>query len=200
MSLFFAMAVYALTMSISPGPVNMITLSSGVNYGLRKTLPFVSGAAIGFTLLLTAVGMGVSQLVTRAPLFLNSLAFLGTIFIGYLGYKIATSKPDIDAKSEQIPTFLHGVLLQWLNPKAWIASLSGVSAFGLAGSPSTLIAFCTLYLFICFASIATWAFIGSRLAGIIESESQITQFNILMGLGLILVAIYLFYLQISAPT
>ncbi|EPP7098025.1 LysE family transporter, partial [Klebsiella michiganensis] len=43
-------------MSISPGPVNMVIISSGANHGFRKTLPFISGATTGFTLLLILVG------------------------------------------------------------------------------------------------------------------------------------------------
>jgi threonine/homoserine/homoserine lactone efflux protein len=52
----FAMLMFSLTMSISPGPVNMVIISS--SHGFRKTLPFVSGATIGFTLLLILVGFG----------------------------------------------------------------------------------------------------------------------------------------------
>ena len=58
MSLLFAMFSFSLAMSISPGPVNMIILSSGVNYGVKKTIPYVSGATIGFTLLLLFTGLG----------------------------------------------------------------------------------------------------------------------------------------------
>jgi threonine/homoserine/homoserine lactone efflux protein len=197
MSLFFAMGMFALTMSISPGPVNMITLSAGVNYGLRRTMPFVCGAAIGFTLLLATVGLGVSQLVERTPIFLNVLSFLGAILIAYMGYRIATAKPSHDTQVHEAPVFAQGFLLQWLNPKAWIASLTGVSAFGLADSRGMLIAFCTMYLVVCFASIATWAYIGSRLTETLENDSRLATFNTLMGAALILVAIFLFYLQLK---
>ena len=57
MSLILAMFMFALTMSISPGPVNMVIISSGANHGFRKTLPFISGATTGFTLLLILVGL-----------------------------------------------------------------------------------------------------------------------------------------------
>ena len=52
MTLIFAMCSFALSMSISPGPVNLVTLSSGINHGFLRTLPFVAGASIGFSLLL----------------------------------------------------------------------------------------------------------------------------------------------------
>lgn len=67
MSLFVAMCFFSLTVSISPGPVNMTILSTGVNYGFKRSIPLVSGATVGFTLLLTAVGLGISNVVAQAP-------------------------------------------------------------------------------------------------------------------------------------
>lgn len=197
MSIIFAMCLFALSMSISPGPVNMITLSTGVNYGFWRTLPFVSGAAIGFTLLLAAIGLGISRLVQHVPVFLDVLAYLGAAFICYMGYRIATATPNVEPESRNKPGFFQGCILQWLNPKAWISSLSSVSGFGLADSYSMLFVFCGLYLVICFASVASWAYLGSRLSAVMVSESRIARFNFLMGGLLVLVAVYLLYLQVS---
>ena len=94
MSLFFAMFSFSLAMSISPGPVNMVVVSSGANYGIRKTFGFVSGGSIGFTLLLLFVGLGFSKVIDLYPHFLDVLAVVGSLFIVYMGYKIATSKPN----------------------------------------------------------------------------------------------------------
>jgi threonine/homoserine/homoserine lactone efflux protein len=125
MSLIIAIALFALTMSISPGPVNMVTLSTGVNHGFWPTMPFVSGAVTGYTLLLVAIGLGMSQLVEQVPVFLDVLTYCGVSFICYMGYKIAVSKPSIESGSAKRPNFFHGFLMQWLSPKAWIAGLSG---------------------------------------------------------------------------
>jgi threonine/homoserine/homoserine lactone efflux protein len=43
MSLLLAMFSFSLVMSISPGPVNMVIVSSGATYGVRNTFGFVSG-------------------------------------------------------------------------------------------------------------------------------------------------------------
>lgn len=60
MTLIFAMCSFALSMSISPGPVNLVTLGSGINHGFLRTLPFVAGASIGFTLILFLLDIGLS--------------------------------------------------------------------------------------------------------------------------------------------
>ncbi len=118
MSVILAMCLFSLSMSISPGPVNLITLTTGVNHGVRKAMPFVSGATLGFTLLLLFVGLGVGLLAAENTELMQLLGYIGTGFICYMGFKIATAKPELNLAAEQHPSFVQGFLLQWLNPKA----------------------------------------------------------------------------------
>jgi len=193
MSIFIAMCLFSLSMSISPGPVNITILSSGVNYGFKPSFPFVSGATIGFTLLLTAVGLGISNLVAQVPIFYEVLRYVGTGYMSFIGYKIMVSRPDIEFKEEQRPSFLQGFLMQWLNPKAWIACLSGVSAFGLNNSPMMLSIFVCIYFLICYVSLAAWALLGTKLQFLTKITNGMKVFNMAMGGSLIIVAIYLLF-------
>lgn len=195
MSVILAMCLFALTMSITPGPVNLVTLATGLNYGFKKALPFVSGATIGFTLLLLAVGLGLHHLTEIIPFFMDVLGYGGTGFICYMGYKIATSKPEIEVGSGELPSFSNGFFLQWLNPKAWIACLSGVSAFNLTGSNSMLLIFCSLYFSICYLSIGSWALLGGQISPFINNRRRLLIFNSLMGGVLVIVGLYLLFLQ-----
>ena len=130
MSLLIAMISFSLAMSISPGPVNMVIVSSGASYGIRKTFSFVSGATIGFTLLLLFIGLGFYEIIDLYPNILKYIAVAGSLFIIYMGYLLATSKPALDIKQQNLPTFIQGFLLQWLNPKAWIAWIACVAGGG----------------------------------------------------------------------
>ena len=196
MSLLIAMAAFSLAMSISPGPVNMIIISSGVNNGFKRTMPFVSGATIGFTLLLLFIGFGLYQVVNNYPAFLKYLAVAGSAFIIYIGYKIASSLPDLKVSEQNVPKFYEGFLLQWMNPKAWIACVSGVSLFSTPDTHLTLITFITVYFVVCYASLAVWAILGDRVSIVLNSELRLRIFNIAMGTMLIGTSIYLLYLQL----
>ena len=195
MSLIIAMSLFALSMSVSPGPVNLVTFSSGLNYGFLPSLPCVAGAASGFTLLLIVVGLGLGEIVALSPVLMQVLAYAGTAFICYMGYKIATAHPELPGAPERQPHFFQGAALQWLNPKAWIASLSGVSAFE-ATLGNGLFVFARLYLVICFFSVAVWAFAGARVSELLSDGSNLLWCNRVMGGLLIIVAIYLLYLHI----
>ena len=191
MSIILAMCLFSLSMSISPGPVNFITLSTGANHGFRSAIPFVSGATIGFTLLLFLIGVGLDRLAADYGVFLDLLGYCGSALICFMGYKIATSDPAIEIRKEGAPSFAQGFLLQWLNPKAWAACLAGVSAFDLAGAHARLALFVGLYFVICYFGIGCWAVIGDRVHLIFRSSRSLRLFNVLMGAGLVLVALYL---------
>ncbi|MCL6414063.1 LysE family translocator [Aestuariirhabdus sp. Z084] len=191
MSLLISMSLFSLSMSISPGPVNIITLSTGVNYGFRKALPFVSGATVGFTLLLLLIGLSVDLIASFSGRFLHLLSYAGCAFILYMGYGIMTSSGAISAAHGKLPTFLQGAGLQWLNPKAWAACLAGVSAFNLSQSYELLAMFVMIYFVICYLSIGSWALLGDRLTGVVGKEKNIRLLNRVMGGALILVALQL---------
>jgi threonine/homoserine/homoserine lactone efflux protein len=81
--------------------------------------------------------------------------------------------------------------MQWLNPKAWIACLSGVSAFSLNHSLHLLLSFVCIYCLTCYLSLAAWALLGSKLQFLTRVKNGIRIFNLFMGGSLIIVAIYL---------
>lgn len=197
MSLLLAMFSFSLAMSISPGPVNMIILSSGVNYGVKKTIPYVTGATVGFTLLLLFIGFVFEQFIKTYPSFLTYLAIGGSLFIVYMGYKIASSKPEIEVKKTNIPKFYEGFLLQWLNPKAWIACVSGVSIFSSAESYAPFLMFAVIYFIVCYISLSLWAILGERLSFLLNSHFRLRLFNISMGVLLMVTAIYLCYTHLA---
>jgi arginine exporter protein ArgO len=92
-------------MSISPRPVNMVIISSGASYGFRRTFPFVSGATIGFTLLLIVIGFGFYASIEKYPLFFKYLDVAGSAFIIYIGYKIASSRSELSLTKSEVPSF-----------------------------------------------------------------------------------------------
>jgi len=195
MSVILAMCLFSLSMSISPGPVNLITLSTGVNHGVRSAMPFVAGATVGFSILLLFIGLGVGQVAAENGELMAMLGYIGSGFICYMGYKIATSDGNIEIKRRNRPTFIHGAALQLLNPKAWIACLAGVSAFNLSASYEALMVFSTLYFIICYASVSSWAILGARISHLLTDERYLLMFNRVMGGTLVVVAIYLVSIQ-----
>ncbi|WP_122315872.1 LysE family translocator [Pseudomonas cichorii] len=198
LALIFAMSMFSLSMSISPGPVNMVIVASGANHGFWRTFPFVSGATIGFTLLLVFVGFWFLKIIESYPVFFEYLGIVGSTFIIYVGYKIASSHPELAIGKTDIPSFAQGFLLQWLNPKAWIACASGAALFSSPHTHTPLITFVAIYFAVCYLSLAAWAVLGERVSILLSNALRIRIFNLTMGGMLIATACYMLYLQFFA--
>lgn len=192
MILFISMVLFSLVMSITPGPVNLIILSSSANVGFQKTFGFISGSTIGFTLLLIGVALGLNQLVPSSLMHILSLG--GMVFLIYIGYKIFNASVSFENNHYTIPTFKEGFFLQWLNPKAWFACVSGVSMF--SGENHLLVLFIIIYFFICYLSLSFWGIISEKIYHISFINEKITVFNKIMGSLLIVIALYLGYQNI----
>ena len=175
-STIISMMSLSLAMSISPGPVNMITITSGTNNGFKKTFSFVSGATIGFTILLICVGFGFISIIDTYPMLLNIISIFGSLFIIYLGYKIASSNSKLQLNDEKkVPKFYEGFLLQWLNPKAWIACVAGTSLF--SHNILELVTFIIIYFIICYISIGSWALFGHHATKILNNNFKLKLFS-----------------------
>lgn len=186
-TVIFSMTIFALVGAISPGPVNIIATSSGASFGFRRTVPHVLGATLAYTLIVLLVGIGLNQWLSLYPQITAVMTYLGSVFLLYMAFKIATAVP-IDfiqgADIEQPPAFIEGALAQVLNPKAWLVSMSGVSVFVSVHNQSMLylLVFCIISFIVCFIGIATWAALGQLIQGLLSSRSRQIKFNISMGL------------------
>ncbi|MGY4003443.1 LysE family translocator [Aeromonas sanarellii] len=190
-SLLFSMAGFALAMSISPGPVNLVALGTGARYGFPASLRHVVGATMGFILLLLLMGLGLGGALSRWPLVAGVLHWGGVLFLCYLAWQLLVDSGRVEGVDGGPPAFWYGALMQWLNPKAWLAASMGMGAYGVAGGVGQIVLFTALYLVICLVSIACWAYAGSRLQGWLIAPRRLRWFNRAMALLLLLSAAYL---------
>ncbi|MDB4219340.1 LysE family translocator [Emcibacteraceae bacterium] len=196
MSLFIPMFIYSLSMGITPGPNNIIALSTGVNYGFKKALPFAFGVIVGFNLLIAALGFGIGGIIANNNQLMDLLAFVAVGFIAFMGFKIASSPTEIKDGNNDNPGFIYGVFLQLINPKAWTSSLGAIAAFNLAGNNIGILLYMLISVFVVFFCIVFWAYAGSKITRFLSNKTKHRIFNLLMGGSLILLAAYLFFMKI----
>jgi len=195
LTILLTMISFSFAMSISPGPVNMMIITSGINNGFSKTFSFISGATIGFTFLLIIISLGLKTFLDEYPLFLEYLGYVGSFFIIYMGYKIASSKPNIEHKNSMKKLrFYEGFLLQWLNPKAWAASISGVAMFSF--NEYILAIFISIYFIVCYLSLSFWGLFGEKATKFLSTSKKLKVFNFIMGYILIISTLILVYISI----
>jgi threonine/homoserine/homoserine lactone efflux protein len=192
MTVLLSMAAFALASSISPGPVNVVALSAGAQHGFIASMRHVSGATVGFTVLLLLIGLGLHELLAHFPDLIDIVKWAGIGFLLYMAYKLAVDDGQLGAgKPARRPSFAHGAALQWLNPKAWLASLAGMGAYAADGDGKLVWQFTALYFVICYVSIASWAYAGTFLRKYLQEPKQMRRFNRVMATLLAASALYL---------
>lgn len=178
LSIILPMATFALVASLSPGPVNIVGLSSGARYPISKGLIFITGATIGFIILFLAVGYGLNSLLVIMPSAERWLTWAGIIFLLYLSYRLAFDNGTIqEAEADKAPGFFIGFLMQWLNPKAWIASAASIGAYIEGSDLSQLWLFAALYVPICWLSLSCWVYAGAFLRQKIHQPKTLRLIN-----------------------
>ncbi|CAI0818086.1 LysE family translocator [Serratia ficaria] len=191
MNIYLSMAAFALAASITPGPVNIVALSAGAQFGFGAAQRHVLGATLGFTLLLVLLGLGLHQLLTHWSALTRIIQWSGAAFLLFMAYRLAFDDGRLGESQAQAPSCRYGALMQWLNPKAWLASVASLGAFVGDGDIRLLWQFAALYFVICYASVACWAYAGAMLRGLLQQARNLRRFNRLMALLLAASACYL---------
>ena len=196
LSVIISMIIFAFVGAASPGPVNIIAISSSLSFGYRGTLAHITGASICYGLIVAVVGLGLNQLLLRYPQFNQGVKYLGAVFLMYMSYRIAVAigAEKMQASHHHAPSILQGALSQGLNPKAWLVAMSGVSLFVSTqeAAPLYLMIFSVLSLVICFIGISLWALAGQLLRQLLSEQRYQVIFNRLMGLLLSLSVVAMF--------
>jgi threonine/homoserine/homoserine lactone efflux protein len=181
---FLALLVYAFVTSITPGPNNLMLLASGVNFGFVRTIPHMAGIAIGFLVLLLAVGFGLGAVLKAFPALELVLKVAGGAYLLYLAWKIAMSRTlgGVDGKSRPM-TFLEAAAFQWVNAKAWAMAVGAMSLYTNPAQPFfSVLVIGFAFAAVNFPSVSTWAGFGMALRGFLADPVRLKWFNIAMGL------------------
>ena len=186
--LLVALAAFALVSSVTPGPNNLMLMASGTNFGLRRTVPHMLGVAIGFTVMIVAVGAGMATVLAVAPGLLDVIKWASVAYLLYLAWRIATApaKP-LDGRSAARPlTFAQAAAFQWVNPKAWTMALTAVSAYIPPDRPRLgLLIVAGVFGIINLPSVALWAAMGVSLRRFLADPRRLRAFNVVAALTLV---------------
>jgi threonine/homoserine/homoserine lactone efflux protein len=191
-SLLFAFVLFATVMFITPGPNNIMLLSSGLTYGFRRTLPHVAGITIGFAFMIGAVGLGLGTIFIAYPVLQTILKYAGVVYLIYLAAAIAMSEPVApDQDNRRGPmTFWGAAMFQWVNAKGWVMVIGTITAYAaIAAYPWNIVIQVGLSLILGAVSCTAWALFGTALRPILTSRRLVRAFNIIMAL-LLLASLY----------
>jgi threonine/homoserine/homoserine lactone efflux protein len=178
--MFWALAAFAFVASITPGPNNLMLMTSGVKYGFGRTLPHLAGVVVGFALMIAVVGLGLDVLFERFPQILPIMRIAGSLYMVWLALKIALAKPISKAEPGGRPIgFFAAAGFQWVNPKAWAMALGALAAYAgvmdsYAGGVLLIAALCGVIAIPC---CVAWTLFGASLSRLLMDPRVTRPFN-----------------------
>jgi threonine/homoserine/homoserine lactone efflux protein len=182
---------YTFVMSITPGPNNLMLTASGANFGFRRTVPHILGVGVGFVVQLLAVCAGLSALFARWPALQSALGWVGAAYLLYLGWQLL-GRSEAEARASRRPvTFLEAAMFQFLNPKAWVMTLTAATLF-LPQDLGLLLRggyMAGIMEGIGLPCMMVWALFGSSLRGLLAAPRAALAFNVAMALALATTAV-----------
>lgn len=185
LSIFFSLTAYACATTWSPGPNNILLLTSGGQFGFKKTLPLMRGIWVGLITVMLICGFGCAFLGSLIPSVEKYARLTGAAYILWLGFKTLTrpvSSADPQSEAAAPLRFVNGFLLQFLNVKILMLGIAAYCSFVLPYGttvPATLI-FAVTMAACAAAGNLIWATAGSLLFPVYRRHYR--AFNVIMAL------------------
>ncbi|PMK03602.1 LysE family translocator [Vibrio sp. 10N.261.55.A7] len=192
--LMLAFLLFSTSIAITPGAGNIALLGLSSRYGFTATLPFISGNAFGIIIVLAGSSVGLVSLFTLYPELYTILKYAGAAYLLFMAWSIANLQIE-ESSTDSRSGFLSGVLVQVLNPKGWIASLTVFSQF-ITPNADYLIQVVTIIggmLITGVPCMLVWAYCGTMLKKLLQSPKQMMIVNRCLGGSLALVVAFMLY-------
>lgn len=185
-STFFAFASFVTATTITPGPNSIMIMASGANFGFSRTLPHLLGVALGVCVLITLVGVGLTNLLDAVPFLHTGLLTLSSFYLLYLAWRIANAVPPKDGSRSGRPfSFFQAAAFQWVNPKVWGLGLTAITLYAPEKSLTSVAVIAFTFGAVGLSSNSLWAWSGMALRDWLSDGNRLRIFNITMAILLV---------------
>ena len=194
--LFWALFAFSVVAFFTPGPNNVLTFIYALRYGTKTAVLFRIGILVASPLIHALVVGGMLPFFETYPLVLQVMSYISLVLILYIAYSVMTSNPDLKSNQNDIVVMgvISGALFQIVNPKNWSLGLAMSSLYTDPNMPilSQVITVFSVVFIINIISPIPWLLGGLYFREYFEKPSRMRIFNIVMGLSLIVMAVYSF--------
>lgn len=172
------LALYSFVCSATPGPNNIMLASSGLAFGLRRTVPHMLGVSFGCGALLVLCGLGLGAAFDALPALRWTLRIAGAAYLLWLAAKLWRTKGIAAREGARPLNFWQGASFQFVNPKAWAIAAPAIATFTVADRPLPyqLAVLVLVFVIVALPANVAWVAMGAGARGLLESERGMTAF------------------------
>jgi threonine/homoserine/homoserine lactone efflux protein len=173
---------YVATMSVTPGPNNLMLAASGVNFGFRRTVPHMLGVSIGHGVQMMLVAGAFAWVMAWLDAARAALVAGGCAYLLWLAWRQASAgRPGAQGDARPLG-FVGAALFQWVNPKAWVMVLNAAILFmPRGGGWDAALSLALVSIVVNLPCIALWAAAGDRLRNWMRDPGAVLLFNLTMA-------------------
>lgn len=183
----FSLFLFGFVATVTPGPNNFMIMDSGLNFGVKKSLPHYFGICLGFPIMVLVVALGFGVVFLKYSWLRQVLKVIGTAYMLYLAWKITLSTGSSTNSIAKPLSFFQASIFQWINPKAWLMAIGAISIFTISSNYLyNAIAVSSLFLMICIPCTGIWLMGGVSLQSLLKEENYRKWFNIIMAICLVI--------------
>ncbi len=177
-ALIAPLMLYSFVCSATPGPNNIMLASSGLAFGLRRTVPHMLGICFGCAAMLGLSGLGLGTAFEAWPTLRWAIRIAGAAYLVWLAVVLWHSDGVAQTGKAQPFGFWQAAAFQFVNPKVWVITMPAIATFTVPGRPlglqlAVLVAVFTL---IGLPSIAVWAAFGAGARGLLTNPRAMAVF------------------------
>lgn len=182
-----AIVLFAISTSFSPGPNNLLLVTSGAKFGLSRTWRHIMGVAFGFPVMIAIIALFLGAVFQALPWLHSALNYVGAAYLLYLTWRLLMAGGSMEEGNVGKPIgFVEAALFQWVNPKAWVMATGAIAAYTTtAGFGVEVAAIVVVFTLVGLGSSVTWASFGSFIARFLHTPARMRAFNIALGLMLL---------------
>lgn len=200
-ALFVSLIGFAFVSAGTPGPNNLLLMSSGALYGWRRTVPHLCGVLAGFAVVNASAVFGLGTVVDQWPWLITLVRIAGASWLAWLSvryFRAAFAQKNDGEKTETATVsrpfrFIEAVLFQWINPKAIVTTLSGAGAYiaiaNLAWQRALIIV--SVFLVVGLIVCSAWMIAGDALNRSMTTGRSAPFVNAAMGILIVVTSIYI---------
>ncbi|WP_426452557.1 LysE family translocator [Paenibacillus sp. S-38] len=180
--------IYCLIATFTPGPTNIVILSTVHRFGAKQAMEYTYGATIGFCVLLVISAGLNTMLITVIPKLIMGMQIIGSGYMLYLAYQLYQTDPS-NPTVTQTATFLSGFLMQFLNPKVILFTITVIPTFVMPyDNAVSVVPISVLAItFIGFLAFTAWVLFGSVFRDFLQKHNKTV--NVTMALCLAYAAV-----------
>lgn len=180
--------IYCVIVTFTPGPTNVVILSTVHGFGIKKAMEYTYGATIAFGVLLAISAILNTVFVVVIPKILIIMQIIGSLYILYLAYQIYKTD-TLSSNEKQVATFRSGFIMQFVNPKVVLFTMTVIPSFVMPYYTEShmLAIYVVIITAIGFLAFVTWVLFGAVFKELLLKYQK--PVNISMSLFLIYSAI-----------